>query len=262
MSDRSSSLIQFHSPISEAPEDDRPLEVRVEERRRAMAHFETMQNQQLDFWVNQMTDHQKKEKETQEALDAHALRPALVPDLSELDDVVIHREELHKSWETDDGVMGDDFFASHAEKLVGKISLLVATHFKQGPVRFPDDACPWGLKDGGEEDTALEQYAKRIARPDMLYGRPWDSLLTSEDSRFLLLLGIIMRMLDDHVFSRMLFGASPEQERELQDMDQDQVDDGGKYSCLYRHPNSSDGTHRFRPVPCPLGHGEPPASAQ
>lgn len=190
-----------------------------------------MQAEQMDYFVGAMGNHLNREEQEERERDEHALRPR-VPDLDDLDNILINRAELDHLWNTDDGLLGDDFFAMHAENLVAKITLLVSSHFAQGPVTIPDNVSPWGLKTGDAEDTALEQYAKRIARPDMVYERPWDNLLQNEDARLLLLMGIIMRMLDDHVFSRMLFGATPDQEQELQELDRSQLADDGKHTNM------------------------------
>jgi hypothetical protein len=203
-------------------------------RRRAAKHFEAMQSQQLDFFVDEMGKHLAKEEILEKERDEYARQPR-EPDLNDLDDILINRAELDHLWSTDDGLLGDDFFAIHAQNLVAKITLLVSSHFAQGPIPIPATVSPWGMKTGAVEDTALEEYAKRIARPDVLADRPWDDLVRAEDPRLLLLLGIIMRMLDDHVFSRMLFGATAEEEQELQILDRTQLEDDGKHISPPHH---------------------------
>ncbi|KAH6665273.1 hypothetical protein F5X68DRAFT_265739 [Plectosphaerella plurivora] len=215
----------------DSPSDDEPSSYQelYETRRLAAQHFDKMQAEQMDYFVGAIGNHLNREEQEETEREEYALNPR-VPNLDDLNNILINRAELDHLWNTDDGLLGDDFFAIHAENLVAKITLLVTSHFAQGPVAIPASVSPWGMKTGDAEDTALEQYAKRIARPDMVCERPWDHLLQNEDARLLLLMGIIMRMLDDHVFSRMLFGATPEQEQELQELDRTQLADDGKYT--------------------------------
>lgn len=68
-----------------------------------------------------------------------------------------------------------------------------------------------------------------VARPGADGG--WDKLLRSRPYRCALLAGVMMKVLDKHVFSDLLFGAGPEHAEILRMEDSSMVNVEGMYAC-------------------------------
>lgn len=81
-----------------------------------------------------------------------------------------------------------------------------------------------------ENNKELIRYIGCIAIGGKKGEKGWNSLLTKNESRTALVIGIIGRLLEEHVFSALYFGGSEELVERLSKMEQDQVNDEGKQS--------------------------------
>lgn len=79
-----------------------------------------------------------------------------------------------------------------------------------------------------EDNKVLIRYIGCIAIGGKKGEKGWNALLTQKESRTALVIGIIGRLLEEHVFSALYFGGSEELVEHLSKMEQDQVNDEGK----------------------------------
>ncbi|KAI5467540.1 hypothetical protein BGZ63DRAFT_430975 [Mariannaea sp. PMI_226] len=130
-----------------------------------------------------------------------------------------------------------EFFEGHFSDLFVEIQTLASRAFSPGG---NDDGktdvatfSPW-LQNHRDE---FLKYVQLIAQPDPLT-KQWATLLRSNTERPSLIVAVIMRILDTHVFSSLLFGADPEHWSILQLTDVSLVDaEGFQRSNLRAHTN-------------------------
>lgn len=124
-----------------------------------------------------------------------------------------------------------EFFERHFSELFVEIHTLVSSAFCPNGDEETDVATfsPWLQK---HRDEFL-QYVQVIARPDFL-SQQWGSLLRDNTERTCLLQGVMMKVLDTHVFSSLLFGADAEHLSILESIDVSMIHAEGAsgYDCL------------------------------
>lgn len=171
--------------------------------------------------------------DTEDAEEMNLLHEALVrplPDFEILDNFKPTRAVSDGLWNTPIRHLTDDFFGKNAEKLLLDINRLTMNHFYVGKddPEILSSVSPWAMGTVIKGDTSLERYVEKIARPDMTWVTPWDKIFLRKEVRHSLVAGLIMRILEDHVFSRLLFGADDSAAKLLGEQDRDFLDQDGR----------------------------------
>ncbi|KAM0335470.1 hypothetical protein ACHAQA_000518 [Verticillium albo-atrum] len=146
------------------------------------------------------------------------------PKISELDGFIPERRDL--SWDARTETLNDAFFIDQYLFLLQQIYVLVETSFFIGSKKNPKNVSPWSMPtvDG---DTTFERYAAAVARPDSLCKNPWDRLLQQREEAQHFLTAVMNKMLHEHAFKTLLFGASDEQLKTLQAQDDALINEEG-----------------------------------
>lgn len=156
------------------------------------------------------------------------------PDLNQLDGFEPATTEFQGTWDLDLSLLTDDFFGQRFEDLLILVNRVVTRHFTAHHVSPPTLLSPFALPAIPLRSTCFEEYVQKIARPCMAVLEPWDLLIWDGDTRQQLLVGFIMRVLDDQVFSRLLFGAGWAARRMLWDQDVKFIGEDGKGAAVLR----------------------------
>ncbi|KAL3305108.1 hypothetical protein RB213_003894 [Colletotrichum asianum] len=129
-------------------------------------------------------------------------------------------------WITPSQKLDDQFFTEHYASVASNIKHLVKNLFRCGDL--PPDGSVWAAtrKYHGEK-FHLERIVGMVARPDPMDPTPWEDLMTSKAKRFCVMRAVIMLVLEEQVFSELLFGATKKQSEQLHAQDSDYCHDGG-----------------------------------
>lgn len=136
---------------------------------------------------------------------------------------------LDLQWITPSQRLDDQFFTEHYASVASNIKQLVKNLFRCGDL--PPDGSVWATtrKHHGEK-FHLERIVGMVARPDPMDPTPWEDLMTSKAKRFCVMRAVIMLVLEEQVFSELLFGATKKQSEQLHAQDSDYCHDGGEPS--------------------------------
>jgi len=179
----------------------------------------------------QASEYKRPRRETEAELENRRFQEALVvrgPNLKDLDGFEPTTDGSEEAWSLDVSQLDDNFFGEYFEELIITVNQLVMRHFQAGMYTPAYGLSPFALDTVIPGSTCFEEYIQKIARPDMSWERTWDELICDKDSRQLLLVGFIMRVLDDQVFSRLLFGAGDSAQNMLWEQDLEFLREDGK----------------------------------
>ena len=109
---------------------------------------------------------------------------------------------------------GDEFYELHFNKLVTEIYGLANRTFTPDHQSKLPKKSPWRQ----EYSPSFYKYVEALANPDPHAG-DWDRLLRDGEERGFLLQAMILKILDTHVLSSLLFGADPEHMKHLKSSD-------------------------------------------
>lgn len=116
----------------------------------------------------------------------------------------------------------DGWFEEHFRDLYARVNNFATVHFglMKTPTNYRKSA--WVHNFSSE----FIDYASAISRQDPVVGG-WEGMMRDETTRAYLCMGIIAKVLENHVFSELLFGADEEQKKALKGHDEDTLDSDG-----------------------------------
>ncbi|KAL2755753.1 hypothetical protein ACRALDRAFT_1076757 [Sodiomyces alcalophilus JCM 7366] len=141
-------------------------------------------------------------------------------------------DRLQCVWTLPETQIDDSFVREQYSKLLLYAYRAIHRHFAE-EVNFAlreerwTSVSPWAMRHVIENDYTFEKYVEMVARPHTIGYSPWDTLLASRRERRHVLVAVVLRMLHEHVFSELLFGASPDQAKILRKQDRDFVSEDG-----------------------------------
>lgn len=140
-------------------------------------------------------------------------------------------------WTLPENQIDDSFIREQYSKLLLYVYKAIHRHFAEEAnfalgVERRTSASPWAMRHVIEDDYTFEKYVEMVARPHPVGPSPWDTMLVSRRERRHLLVAVVLRMLHEHVFSELLFGASQEQAKILRNQDRDFVLEDGMMSPI------------------------------
>ncbi|ROT35028.1 hypothetical protein SODALDRAFT_76710 [Sodiomyces alkalinus F11] len=137
-------------------------------------------------------------------------------------------DRLQCVWALPASQIDDSFVREQYSKLLLYAYRAIHRHFAE-EVNFAiteerwASVSPWAMRHVIENDYTLEEYVESVARPHPVGQSPWDTLLASRRERRHVLVAVVLRMLHEHAFDELLFGASRDQAKILRNQDRDLV---------------------------------------
>lgn len=160
------------------------------------------------IWVPLENTHVPGRFEPRSLRDLRGYRP------TQLDFTLQHPEQDRK----------DEWFEHLLADLFHRVSDFCRETFGQGPKELlaSYSASPWAARFSPQ----FVSFASQIARQDNHVGG-WDHCLKDRDERTYLVMGIIAKILDENVFSELLFGVDEDSKRLLKTMDEQMLQEEG-----------------------------------
>lgn len=126
-------------------------------------------------------------------------------------------EQVPLDWDVSRKSLDGRFVTKHYRQIYKAVYQAIRQHFPSGEADWEGHG-PWEAPSVIENDYTFEVYVEQVARPESHFAKPWDRLMKYPE-RTHVLAAVVFKMLHDHVFSELLFGASDEEAKDLATQD-------------------------------------------